>query len=233
MYAAGVTCSNCHEPHRLKLRAEGNALCAQCHLPQTFDVAEHHHHAQGSAGAQCVDCHMPAKTYMGVDPRPRSRSGCHGPTRQPIGVPEPCTSCHADQCRVGAQAVAEWFPHGGRPRPHSATALHAGRGQPDAEAALDALILDQGTGIARATAVELLARHGDAGLRARRKARSPTRTRWSALAVPPRLPATVGGHGARRCPAARDPVRAVRIETARALAGADPQAMTPAQRSRP
>jgi predicted CXXCH cytochrome family protein len=33
MHAAGVICSNCHDPHSAKLRAEGNALCAQCHLP--------------------------------------------------------------------------------------------------------------------------------------------------------------------------------------------------------
>ena len=33
MHAAGVTCSNCHDPHSAKLLAEGNGLCAQCHLP--------------------------------------------------------------------------------------------------------------------------------------------------------------------------------------------------------
>ncbi len=41
MHHAGVTCSNCHEPHSLALRAQGNALCAQCHLPAKFDVAAH------------------------------------------------------------------------------------------------------------------------------------------------------------------------------------------------
>ena len=33
MYARGVTCSDCHNPHSGKLRAEGNAVCATCHLP--------------------------------------------------------------------------------------------------------------------------------------------------------------------------------------------------------
>jgi hypothetical protein len=32
MYHAGVTCSDCHEPHSAKLRASGNALCARCRL---------------------------------------------------------------------------------------------------------------------------------------------------------------------------------------------------------
>ena len=31
MYQRGVTCMDCHDPHALKLRAEGNALCARCH----------------------------------------------------------------------------------------------------------------------------------------------------------------------------------------------------------
>ena len=31
MHRAGVRCSNCHDPHGLDLRFEGNALCLQCH----------------------------------------------------------------------------------------------------------------------------------------------------------------------------------------------------------
>jgi hypothetical protein len=69
MYHAGVTCSDCHNPHSLELRAEGNNLCAQCHSPAKYDGQGHHLHASGSTGAACVNCHMPEKTYMVVDPR--------------------------------------------------------------------------------------------------------------------------------------------------------------------
>ncbi len=31
MFAAGVTCSDCHEPHGAKLRAPGDGVCPQCH----------------------------------------------------------------------------------------------------------------------------------------------------------------------------------------------------------
>ena len=42
--APGVTCSDCHEPHRAALRVPGNGVCAQCHLPARFDTPAHHHH---------------------------------------------------------------------------------------------------------------------------------------------------------------------------------------------
>ncbi len=69
MHQRGVTCMDCHEPHALKLRAPGNALCARCHDPAAFDTQKHHFHHPGGKGAQCIECHMPAQKYMVVDPR--------------------------------------------------------------------------------------------------------------------------------------------------------------------
>jgi hypothetical protein len=37
MYQAGVTCSDCHNPHTLKRRAGGNTLCQQCHFDSQRD----------------------------------------------------------------------------------------------------------------------------------------------------------------------------------------------------
>ncbi|MGZ2409248.1 multiheme c-type cytochrome, partial [Rhizobium ruizarguesonis] len=81
MARAGVTCLDCHRPHDAGLKAEGNALCTQCHAetkPERFvnqdpsglfDTPAHTHHQAGSTGAQCANCHMPERTYMKVDPR--------------------------------------------------------------------------------------------------------------------------------------------------------------------
>jgi len=69
MYQAGVTCSDCHDVHSLKLRETGNARCTRCHRSEPFDTETHHFHQDNSEGAQCVNCHMPSKTYMVVDPR--------------------------------------------------------------------------------------------------------------------------------------------------------------------
>ena len=76
MYAEGVSCKDCHDPHSLQVRGTGNSVCAGCHLPATFDTPDHHFHEAGSAGASCVDCHMPAQRYMGVESSARPQHAC-------------------------------------------------------------------------------------------------------------------------------------------------------------
>jgi predicted CXXCH cytochrome family protein len=67
MYRAGVTCTDCHNPHSVELIAgpDRNAVCAGCHLPAKFAAAEH----GGDRSTDCVSCHMPSRVYMGVDER--------------------------------------------------------------------------------------------------------------------------------------------------------------------
>ena len=223
----GVTCSNCHEPHSLKLRAEGNGLCAQCHLPAKFDVAEHHHHAPGSAGAQCVGCHMPTKTYMVVDRRRDHSFRVPRPDLSAsLGTPNACTAVpRRSPAGWAARAIAGWYPQGRQTTPHYGAALHAGRaGAVDAEQQLDQLILDRSQPeMARASALLLLPRYATPASEAAIKAAiaDPSALVRSAVprALPPSPPHVVD---AAIAPLLRDPVRAVRIETARALAGADP-----------
>ena len=69
MHEAGVVCSNCHDAHSNALLFEGNPLCTQCHVSTVYDQAEHHRHEENSEGAACINCHMPARTYMVVDDR--------------------------------------------------------------------------------------------------------------------------------------------------------------------
>ena len=65
MYRAGVTCSDCHNPHsgNLQTGPDPNDVCAQCHLPTKFATTEH------TPVNDCVSCHMQSEIYMGVDPR--------------------------------------------------------------------------------------------------------------------------------------------------------------------
>jgi Flp pilus assembly protein TadD len=236
MHHAGVTCSDCHEPHRLALRAEGNALCAQCHLPARFDVASHTHHPPGTAGAQCVACHMPSKTYMIVHARHDHSLRVPRPDLTlAIGAPNACAACHADKgAEWAARTVAEWFPRGRQTTGHAGLALAAGRaGAADAERQLDQLIADQSQpALARASALALLSRYlsarSGAALDAAVKDQNPLVRAAAPRALPVLPPAALVSAFA---PLLGDPVRAVRIEVARALAGADQQALTPAQRT--
>ena len=162
MSAAGVTCSDCHDPHTLKPRAAGNAVCASCHAPAAFDTPEHHHHEPGSAGASCVECHMPARTYMGVDPRRDHSLRIPRPDlAAALGVPDACTRCHADKGeRWAADAVVDWYGPVRKPGFQDyAPALDAARrGAAGAGEGLCALVLDAtAPAIARATALEELA----------------------------------------------------------------------------
>ncbi len=236
MHHAGVTCSNCHEPHGLKLRAEGNAVCAQCHMPAKFNVVEHTHHKPDSTGALCANCHMPTRTYMGVDNRHDHSLRVPRPDLSvALGTPNACTNCHADKsAEWAAKAVAGWFPQGRQTVPHYATALHAGRANAaDAEAQLDRLILDTSQpAIARGSALLLLPRYltpaSEAAMKAAIADPDPLVRAAAPRALPPQLSRTMVQAVA---PLLADPIRAVRIETARVLAGADPKTMTPEQQS--
>jgi tetratricopeptide (TPR) repeat protein len=95
MAAAGVTCSNCHNPHSGKLTLPGNQTCTQCHSASTYDMSAHHQHKVDTAGSQCVDCHMPERTYMQVDDR-RDHSFVipNAEVSAGIGSPNACLNCH-------------------------------------------------------------------------------------------------------------------------------------------
>ena len=158
MYHAGVTCSNCHEPHSLKLRIEGNGVCAQCHSAEKYNSQEHHFHPVESAGAQCINCHMPTNTYMGIDERHDHSFRIPRPDiSETLNTPNACTQCHQDQTDLWAKQVLIKH-HGANTRPHFAQAIYAGQhGLPNAESLLTQLINDYDQpAIARATALSLL-----------------------------------------------------------------------------
>ena len=111
MYAAGVTCSNCHNAHTGGPNLTGNALCAQCHATEAFDVPQHTNHAVNTAGAQCVNCHMPAKNYMQIDARLDHKIFIPRPDLSgKLNTPDACSTCHADKSkRWVADAFTKWY----------------------------------------------------------------------------------------------------------------------------
>ena len=237
MFRAGVTCSDCHEPHTLALRADGNAVCAQCHAPARFDSVAHHHHTVGSDAARCVACHMSSRTYMVVDPRRDHSFRIPRPDlATALQTPDTCTQCHRDrQPAWAAEQIVRWYgPVTAARRPHFAHAIDAGRrGLANAEPSLAALASDLNEpGIARATALQLL--RGYLSPRSRPVVEAAVRdadplVRATAIAALEAL--APAERPARAAAALNDPVRAVRLAAAHALADAPRESLSAEQRA--
>jgi len=166
MHQRGVICSDCHEPHSMKVYALDNTLCYRCHLAEKFGARTHHFHNPDSTGASCIDCHMPTRAYMGVDVRRDHSYRIPRPVfTERFGVPNTCNACHAKKSvRWAAEYVTKWYGRKDTDSLHYATILHAGHtGSPDAPALLVRLSGDRNAPvIARATALSMLQRYPEA-----------------------------------------------------------------------
>ena len=223
MFQHGVTCVDCHEPHALTLRAEGNALCTRCHDAGEFDSAKHHFHKAGTKGAQCVECPMPAKNYMVVDPRRDHSIRVPRPDLSlALDSPNACTTCHSDRKpEWAALAMDGWYGKTWRDRPQYGTTLHAATTQgAKALPALLELARVPGTpAIVRATAAELggpIAQPALASAVLPMLADADPMVRIAGAEMLERLPPQ--SRVQTIAPLLSDPIRGVRIVAARALA---------------
>ncbi len=249
MYLRGVACTDCHDPHNLELLSSGNGLCTQCHSTQPpldrfpdlaakdYDTPAHHRHPEGSEGALCVNCHMPERTYMVVDPRRDHSFRIPRPDFTALlGTPNACNGCHTDQsAEWAADAIVEWFGEE-RPRHFAPIFAAAQAGHPDAVNALTAVSQSpDSTPIVRATALELLRPYGTSALQSVLAGLDDDDGLVRAAAVggldrlTPQLrdQLVVPMLG----PSLDDPVRAVRIEAARVFSQLPDSAVPEANRA--
>lgn len=138
MYHKGVRCTDCHDAHSTKVKFDDNRLCTNCHLANAhtagkYDTPAHHHHEPNSAGALCVNCHMPHTTYMEVDARRDHSLRVPRPDLSvTLGTPNACTGCHIDAKKLseaGRNAIAH--SHTREPLKDYASWLAAGRSAKD------------------------------------------------------------------------------------------------------
>ncbi|MFJ4376485.1 tetratricopeptide repeat protein [Pseudomonas japonica] len=246
MFEKGVTCSNCHEPHSTQLRAEGNDLCKACHNPagnpqfpslrkNDYDSPRHHFHQAGAPGSQCVDCHMPPRTYMGVDARRDHalripRPDLDGRT----AAPDACTTCHQDRrADWAAQAIEGWYGSPTRDAHYGVTFARARRHDPAVIRDLAQLIEDTTRpDIVRATAVEL-----GGGYRAGLQGSLLAALRDESAQVRLQAARVIEGQSPGQrlqylLPLLRDPSLAVRDQAARGLADAQGAALDTADNQR-
>lgn len=156
MFAEGVQCSDCHNPHSLQLKESlvDNKLCMTCHEPQ-YNTSEHHFHEPNTESSQCISCHMDGRTYMGNDYRKDHSFRVPRPDQSvEYGTPNSCNSCHTDQTpEWAADAIVNWY--GEERAPHfSEVLLKVEAGETGAQTSLNDLIGDETQpDIIRATAV--------------------------------------------------------------------------------
>jgi predicted CXXCH cytochrome family protein len=154
MHAKGVRCSDCHEPHSLKLRREGNQLCVGCHNTtapaarssidvsglrhKDYDSPAHHFHERGKPGSQCVECHAPSRVYMQVDARRDHSFRIPRPDISVrLGTPNACNGCHDNRSpQWAAEQVAKWYGPSRRQEQTFADAFASSQSEVPAHAAV-------------------------------------------------------------------------------------------------
>jgi predicted CXXCH cytochrome family protein len=238
MYMKDVRCGDCHDPHSLKRKFEGNALCTQCHRADEYDTFNHHmHKAKGEPGTTftnksgiklgpgdgnlCRDCHMPGKFYMGVDRRYDHSMRIPRPDLSvKLGTPNACTNCHDDKTDLWAlQNVNKWY--GEKKKAHYATLLaDAAEMKAGADSGLLRIINSNlYPEIIRAAAIGYLSAYLGASARETvRKALNDPDPLIRHTAVENYLPADSAELLKTLAPLLNDPVKTVRMEAANRLA---------------
>ncbi len=223
MFATGVVCTDCHDPHSSKLKAAGSGVCSQCHAPEKFAALSHTGHSAGPNSPDCIACHMPVRTYMVIDRRHDHSFRIPRPDLTvKTGTPNTCNACHSDREAAWAAAAIE-RRHGPVRKGFQsyAEAFHAARlGQPEARDLLTGVARDASTpAIARATAILLLRDRpsAEAGAAIERALRDPDPlVRIGALRALEPQPLDL--RRAQGKASLSDPIRSVRIEAASLLA---------------
>jgi hypothetical protein len=110
-----MSCLSCHSMHQqaddprpvsewaddqLKPGMRGNLACIQCHerFESEQSLTAHTHHAPGSSGSECQNCHMPYTTY-GLLKAIRSHTIDNPSVTESAasGRPNACNQCHLDK----------------------------------------------------------------------------------------------------------------------------------------
>ena len=239
MYHRDVRCNDCHDVHNIKLIKKGSDLCLQCHRANEYDTKAHHFHKEKGekgepirslkgdvlfevgTGAECVQCHMPGRTYMGIDYRPDHSFRVPRPDLSiRMGTPDACKRCHMDKNSKWAdKTITEWYGPGRRR--HYGSIIDAGRKRrPVIRKDLIRLAGDPlYPVIVRATAISLLTAYpGEDTFQAIELALMDDEALIRRTAVESIAPTNQKVYTELIVPLLYDPVKAVRIEAARRLA---------------
>jgi len=125
-----MSCLSCHDMHpatgdastlrawaddQLRPGMDGPRACLQCHAEygDAEKLAQHTHHAAGSSGSDCLNCHMPYTTY-GLVKAIRSHTITSPSAHETLatGRQNACNACHLDRALAWtAKELAQWYGH--------------------------------------------------------------------------------------------------------------------------
>ena len=121
MYSHGITCFSCHDVHgtdnNAQLLKPPGVMCLECHGPSSPNgphaptIEAHTQHRAGSAGNECVNCHMPKIETQLADVNVRAHTFKFIPPSATTQdkVPNACNTCHADKTPAWAsEALRKW-----------------------------------------------------------------------------------------------------------------------------
>jgi hypothetical protein len=121
-----MSCLTCHQMHKsssdsrplvqwandqLRPDAFGDKICLKCHSADQYAAAQHTHHATGSSGSSCYNCHMPHTTY-GLLKAIRSHTMSSPDVGKDLAArrPNACNLCHLDKTfQWTADKLHQWY----------------------------------------------------------------------------------------------------------------------------
>jgi hypothetical protein len=115
----GMSCRTCHSMHssdpddQLRRDRNSSASCLECHREDTYStrVSLHTHHAPGSSGSDCLNCHMPHTGYALF--KAIRNHQISSPTVNPVErgtPPNACNLCHLDRTLEWTQDwLTRWY----------------------------------------------------------------------------------------------------------------------------
>ena len=117
-----MDCLHCHTSSgRFRFADDKkNNACLPCHAANVENASVHSHHPEGSAGSQCISCHMPKTEFARMRRSDHSMLPPTPATTIAYKSPNACNICHTDKDAAWADGwVRQW-----RKRDYQAPVLH-------------------------------------------------------------------------------------------------------------
>ncbi|MEI6781913.1 MAG: tetratricopeptide repeat protein [Verrucomicrobiota bacterium] len=107
-----LDCIHCHTSsgrYRFQDQAKANEACLPCHARTVANAPAHTHHKAGTAGNECISCHMPMTEFARMRRSDHSMRPPTPATTRLYNSPNACNLCHTNKDAAWSdKLVREW-----------------------------------------------------------------------------------------------------------------------------